>query len=133
MWTPRCCLQALSVCVAVVSLALAQGEWAAIKSDSGKADGKARSKYVEFELDAKAAVRFRWEVTVNEGRTKPYFRLKLERWAPRNRDGVWQNVGPICTVHKNDKGAATMNLPPAKYRATIYYEDLSYQVAIEKQ
>lgn len=109
--------------------------WTPVGSASGSAGYDARHKYVEFELTGTAPTRFSWNVTVNKpegNKHKPYFRLKLEIWAERNRKGAWQNVAPIATAHKNDTGDKVVKLPAGKFRLTVYYQDMTYETKVER-
>lgn len=122
--------------IVLASLASADEGWTTLRSEAGAAGDDARSKYVEFELPAKSAVRFTWVVEgvgVPGRKVQVYYRLKLERWVERKRDGVWQNVGPIATVHRSDRGTTTQTLPAGKFRLTIYYRNLKHETTVAQR
>jgi hypothetical protein len=114
--------------------ALAQGEWSPVTSSSATGDNSARHRKFEFEHQGNCNTRFSWDVAAADGpNTQPYFRVKLERWVQRNRVGTWQNFSPVCTVHRTERNATAMATPAGKYRVTIYYRDVKYDLKVEKR
>ena len=127
---------ALTRMLAAAGAARAEGEWTEIGSEKGSAGNRAHAEYVEFELAERSSTRFRWDVTVNppqSNKHNPYFRLKLERWAERNGRGAWQNVGQVVVLHQTNRGEQSTTVPAGKYQLTIYAQDVSFEVGVDRR